>query len=101
MKAADAKIADLHRLPLPCASILVAEAIDPDDPNRVLREFVSETGPGPLLLQIARSGLVTGIGHGLWIGRECERVWTAGRKTGWSGSGRPFQESSRPWWGAA
>jgi len=52
------------------------DVIEPD--GQVIEVFEAPT-PGALLLKIGRSGLVSSIAHGLWLGREVERVSRGGR----------------------
>lgn len=58
--------------------MLRAEALTPreDGGDQVLATFEAPS-PGALMLQIARSGLVTEPSAGMWLGGEIERVWAA------------------------
>jgi hypothetical protein len=58
--------------PLPRKRKIVAEAYAPEG-DRLLAVFEGETA-SVVSLQIARSGLVTVVGHAMYIGRELEKA---------------------------
>jgi len=51
---------------------LRATALHPESGDVI--SVIEGPEPGPVALRIQRSGLVTTIGHALWLGRELERV---------------------------